>query len=367
MRFHLPLFLLTTLACSQAADPAARASNTIILDETAVKNLRIETAVAEETTFEETVFALGRIDVLPGRRAVVSSRITGRALEVLLKPDHAVEKGAAALVVESRQPGNPPPSVTLAAPLTGLVSRLEVVTGEPVEPGEALAEIVDLTDVYARARVPDHLAGELRAGQPARITVPAVPGRTFEATLEHFGAEADAETGTIEAAFRVANPDLILRPGMRAEFSIVTGRRENVFAIPQSAVQGDASNRFVFVKDFELPNAFLRTPVVTGKTNDRLVEIVSGLFPADEVVVTGAYPLSFVGGSTLSLKEALDAAHGHEHAADGSELTDAEKNAPAPASPEAGSQSPFWMIVSGILFAALVVVGLKKTGSRHAQ
>jgi len=59
--------------------------------------------------------------------------------------------------------------------------------------------------------------------------------------------------------------------------------------------------------------------------NDRFVEITSGLFPADEVVTRGAYSLSFAGASSVSLKEALDAAHGHEHAADGSELTDEQR------------------------------------------
>ena len=41
----------------------------------------------------------------------------------------------------------------------------------------------------------------------------------------------------------------------------------------------------------------------------------------DDVVVEGAYSLNFAGGGSLSLKEALDAAHGHEHNEDGSEIT----------------------------------------------
>ena len=77
-------------------------------------------------------------------------------------------------------------------------------------------------------------------------------------------------------------------------------------------------------KDFDLPNAFVKTPVEVGQMNDRFVEITSGLLPGDEVVTRGAYSLSFAGGGSVSLKEALDAAHGHEHAADGSELTPEE-------------------------------------------
>jgi hypothetical protein len=108
---------------------------------------------------------------------------------------------------------------------------------------------------------------------------------------------------------------------MRAEFSIVISKRNNVVSVPRAALQGDIANRFVYVRDFELPNAFVKTPVQVGEMNDRFVEITKGLFPADEVVTRGAYSLSFAGASSVSLKEALDAAHGHEHAADGSELT----------------------------------------------
>jgi multidrug efflux pump subunit AcrA (membrane-fusion protein) len=341
--------------------PAKNASNTIILGEAGVKNLRIETVMAEESVFEETIFALGRIEIYPGRKAVLSSRIPGRALEVPITLDHPIKAGDTALVVESRQPGNPPPQVRLPAPITGLVSAVNVAPGQPLEPTDVLAEILDLTDVYAIARVPEYLAGRLKVKQMARITAPAVPDRVFEADLEHIGASADPESGTVEAAFHVQNPDLALRPGMRAEFSIIVDRKENVFTVPRAAVQGDPSNRFVFVKDFELPNAFIKTPVVTGRMNDQSVEILSGLFPADEVVTRGAYSLSFVGGGTISLKEALDAAHGHEHAEDGSELTEANKPKPQTSAGEGTRQSPFWMIVSGCLFVALIFVSFRKS------
>src|SRR5687767_15150192 len=95
----LALLLSTPLA---AVDSNARKANTVVLDATGVKNLRIQTAIAEPAVFEETILALGRIEVYPGRRAVISSRIEGRALEVLAKHDHMIAKGDVAVVVESR-------------------------------------------------------------------------------------------------------------------------------------------------------------------------------------------------------------------------------------------------------------------------
>lgn len=359
----LSLALLATLPLRSADTASSRSTNTVVLDETGVKNLRIQTAVAKAGVFEETVFALGRIEVYPGRRAVISSRIPGRALEVLIKHDHPVKKGDVAIIVESRQFSDPPPTVALTAPISGLVSATLVVPGEPVNPDKTLAEILDLSEVYALARVPEHLAAKLKSGQKARITAPAVSGEVFVAQLEHLGALADAESGTVEAAFHVENPALALRPGMRAEFSIVVSQRTGVVSIPRSALQGDPASRFVYVKDFDLPNAFVKSPVVVGQSNDRFVEIISGLLPADEVVIEGAYSLAFAGAGTVSLKAALDAAHGHEHNADGSEISpDQKKSAGAQAHDHGHDHhhSPFWMIVSGVLFVLLLVVGFSK-------
>jgi membrane fusion protein, heavy metal efflux system len=352
--------LLLALPLSAQDAAATRRANTVVLDETGVKNLRIQTVVVEPGDFEETVFALGRIEVYPGNRAVVSSRIAGRAQEVRLKLDHSVTAGDLAVVVESRQVGNPPPTVELTAPISGLVSAVHVVTGEPVDPDKPLAEITDLSKVYALARVPESLAGRLKRGQRAHIRVAAVSGETFTAELEHFGAAADPASGTVEAAFRVANPELTLRPGMRAEFSIVTAKRTDVTSVPRAALQGTPANRFVYVKDFDLPHAFVKTAVVTGASNDRVVEIISGLLPADEVVTQGAYSLAFAGAGTISLKEALDAAHGHEHAADGSELkpgaTTTEDHGHAHGDhDDHAHESPLWKILTAVFFVAFVV------------
>lgn len=357
------LALLLAAPLGGAGTAPSRSANTVVLDATGVKNLRIETTVAKPGVFEETIFALGRIEVYPGRRAVISSRIPGRALEVLIKHDHPVKKGDIAIVIESRQFSDPPPTINLTAPISGLVSATFVVPGEPVNPDKTLAEILDLSEVYALARVPEHLAAKLKSGQKARITAPAVSGEVFVAELEHLGALADAESGTVEAAFHVANPALALRPGMRAEFSIVISERTGVVSVPRSALQGDPASRFVYVKDFDLPNAFVKSPVVVGQSNDRLVEIVSGLLPADEVVTQGAYSLAFAGAGTLSLKAALDAAHGHEHNADGSEITpDQKKSGDDHVHSHAYGHelSPFWKIVSGVLFVLLLGVGFAK-------
>ena len=89
-------------------------------------------------------------------------------------------------------------------------------------------------------------------------------------------------------------------------------------------MQGDRSNRFVFIKDYELENAYVRIPVTVGEISGERAEITAGLLPGDEVVTKGSYSLSFAGKGSVSLKEALDAAHGHPHNEDGTEMSEEE-------------------------------------------
>lgn len=360
----LPFFSL----CATQLGAASRSADTVILSETGMQNLRIETAVVEESDFEESIFALGRIEVQPGNSASVTSRVAGRIVELKALPGDSVQAGQEVVQVETRQPGFPPPTIMLKAPAGGLVTSLAVRLGDPVEPDKPLLEVTDLSKVYAVAQVPEHLAGKIKPDATAHITVSALPDEKFQGELLRFGTSVNRASGTIDAIFVLPNPGTLLRPGMRAEFSIVLSKRTGVVSVPRLALQGDAANRFVYVKDFELPNGFVRAPVVTGQMNDYAVEIVSGLLPADEVVTRGAYSLAFVGGGSVSLKEALDAAHGHEHAADGSELTEAQKPAAAVESTRSGGDSGhFWMIVSGILLVLLIVSVLPKRGLLRAQ
>lgn len=361
-----PLALLSAVVL-QAAD-SARLDNTVILEPAAVVNLQLEFVEAEETTFEETVFSLGHIEVLPGNRAIVSSRIPGRAFSVLVIPHQEVEVDAEVAWVESRQPGDPPPVIKLVAPISGLVSKVNIAQGQPVSPDQELIEIMDLNTVEAVAHVPQHLAGKLKIGNKAHIRVNALPEQVFEAKLVHTAAIADEVAGTLEAAFHVPNPDKLLRPGMKAEFSLVVNQREGVMSIPRSAVQGDAAERFVYIKDYDLKNAFVKTSIVLGAQNDQYVEVVKGLFPGDEVVTRGAYALAFAGKGSVSLKEALDAAHGHAHNEDGSEMTkeqlaangDDEDHAHEHGSQNWTNLTIFFAGTSGLLLVLLILAIIKR-------
>ena len=349
-----------TILAEDAID-TDRAANTVILDEIGVKNLRIEMVPVSEETFESTVFAIGRIEEIPATRSALSSRIAGRIVELNAYIGDEVKAGQVLAKVESRQPGNPPPTIELRALQGGIVVDSHSRIGEPVEPDSDLLDISDRSKLWAVAKIPEPEASGIVPGTKARIRVPALGDEVIEANLTRFGVEANREAGTIEGIFEIDNSNGKLQPGMRVEFSLITGVRKDVMSVPKSAVQGDPTKRVVFVEDFELPNAFVKAPVVLGEQNDTHVEVISGLFPGDEVVTRGSYSLSFAGsGSGMSLKEALDAAHGHEHNEDGSEMTADQKAADDAAKRAAsggGGSVPLWAwLVAGWAAIATIIM-----------
>jgi membrane fusion protein, heavy metal efflux system len=369
----LPLIPLVT-----AAVPIAP----VILTEQGVKNLGIETVAVEEADFETTVFALGRTEAIPESRSVLSSRISGRVAESHLMIGSYVEKNEELVLLESRQPGDPPPTIWLKAPASGTIIGVNATPGAPVEPTDRLAEIADLSTLYLIATVPQVTAGRIQQGTRAKVRFPLRPGKEYTATLLKFSAcpcpdpscalgqdvslrsekQEAADLNTAGVIFTLKNPDNQLRPGMSAECTISLERREAVLSIPREALQGGSANRHVYVKHASIPHAFDRVSVQTGMKSTDRVEIIDGLFPGDEVVTRGAYSLGYVNpGSGPSLKEAMDAAHGHEHNEDGSEKSpDQQHAAEATHDHDHASHAPalreMFFIVSTIILALLLLV-----------
>lgn len=377
----LSLILVAVTHASVAIPP-------VILTDQGIKNLGLETVAVEEADFEITTFALGRTEAIPERRSVVSSRVAGRVIENNLKIGKYVEKDEPLVLLESRQPGDPPPSIWLKAPASGTVISVNTRLGAPLEPSDRLAEIADLQTIYLIVTMPQATAGKIKQGTQAKVRFPLRPDREYTATLLKLatpicpdavcamgqdtstrspGPES-ADINSTSVIFTIENTDGQLRPDMNAECFVIMEKRQNVLSVPREALQGAAANRHVYVKHMTIPNAFDRVHVQTGLTGNGRVEIVDGLLPGDEVATRGSYSLGFAGSSGgPSLKEALDAAHGHEHNEDGTEKSE-DQSAHASEEHEEHSHEShgmstremFFMASTAILALLLVVASFRR-------
>lgn len=272
----------------------APTSGPIAITAEAKKNLALVVEEAQLRTLDKTVLVFGQIEIIPNHSAAVSSRIAGRVIDVKVSDGESVKKGQVVVEVESLQLGDPPPRVQYAAPIDGVVIDRHAVQGDSVEPNKHLMEIVDLSEVYAEGRIFEGQIAAIKTGQKVRVSVESYPQEQFTGTVDLLSGTLDAETRTLKVWVRIKNPDLKLRPNMRARLNIVTAEADSVVTVPLAAVLGEAGNFFVFVQSDTDELVFERKPVVLGMKDDRYAEIVEGVFPSDKVVTLGNYQLQYV-------------------------------------------------------------------------
>jgi HlyD family secretion protein len=132
------------------------------------------------------------------------------------------------------------------APITGtiiekLVERGQVISSptRDVGGGTVLLRMADLGLVQVRTLVDETDIGKIQVGQRASVTVDAFPNRPFEGSVLKIEPQAQTEQNVtmFPVLVRIDNRDGLLRPGMNSEVEVHVGQRENVLAVPNSALR----------------------------------------------------------------------------------------------------------------------------------
>jgi HlyD family secretion protein len=222
------------------------------------------------------------------------------------------------------------------APFDGIVTNLPVREGETVvvgiqnAEGSTLMTLADMSVITAEVKVDETDIVNIQMGQPADVTVDALPGRVFKGHVTLVGDQAilrstgiatsQSTTGTEEAKdFKVvitldqAYPEL--RPGLSTTAKITTAHKSNVLTLPIQALTNhvpetlDANGKppaassstavaagkpatpvqgVFLMKDFQGKSRAVFVPVTTGITGSTEIEVVSGLEEGQEIV-TGPF------------------------------------------------------------------------------
>ncbi len=180
---------------------------------------------------------------------------------------------------------------TLNAPFDGIVAEVTGEIGEvatPSPPGIPTPPAVDLIDdscLYVSAPMDEVDAPRLKTGQPARISLDALPGRTFSGHVRRIApyvteVEKQARTVDVEVDFDTP-PRNALLVGYSADVEAIIERRDNVLRVPTQAIQQDGTV-LVLGRDDRLEARRLKT----GLANWAFTEIVAGLDAGDRVLLS---------------------------------------------------------------------------------
>ena len=130
----------------------------------------------------------------------------------------------------------------------------------------------------------------MQSGKTARVTLPALPGQTFQAKVRLIGKQVDAASRTVPVRIAIANSSGVLRPGMSATAWVPLGESsQQILTVPAASVQRIENQWYVFIPKSD--DTFELRQVGRGRDLEGEIEIVSGLKSGETVVVDGAFLL----------------------------------------------------------------------------
>jgi Cu(I)/Ag(I) efflux system membrane fusion protein len=186
------------------------------------------------------------------------------------------------------------------APAAGIVAEVAVQDGSSVSAGMPMFRIADFSRVWVIAEVVEDQAGWIVPGKSAEITVPSLPGKTFEGKVDYLYPEFNRSARTLRARIALSNPALELKPGMYASVTLYGGASEPAVLVPAEAVIQTGKRSIVIVREGE--GRFRPVAVKTGIESEGRMQILTGLKAGEQVVVSGQFLIE----SEANLKGALD-------------------------------------------------------------
>jgi len=178
-------------------------------------------------------------------------------------------------------------NTVLRSPITGVVTARNYDKGDMYTMGQPLFTVQEITPVKLLVGISESDYTRVKKGDKVSITADALPGETFEGTIERLYPIIDAATHTFTIEVKVANKNRRLRPGMYAKVTVNFGSNNSV-VIPDRALvrQQGSGDKFVYVYDPETRIvSFVK--VTVGTRFDRSAEILEGLSDDAFVVTEG--------------------------------------------------------------------------------
>ena len=261
------------------------------------KMLGLKLEAATLRPLSELLNLNGEVRPLPGRQAQVSTRISGQVKEIYTALGNRVSVGQRLARVQSRLVGDPPPSVDVSAPMSGIVDVVSVTVGQSVEPTTVMFHIQNSTAVNVVAKVYEEDLGKIQIGQDANVKLLSYPDRMFSGKVGLIGPSLDPLSRTVDVWVTLPNTEGLLKPNLFARVGVVLKQNAATLAVPNAAIIEANGEKFVFVQQ---KGAYARVDVTTGSSDDKYTEITEGLVPGDEVVTQGnrqVYTVWLTGGT----------------------------------------------------------------------
>jgi membrane fusion protein, multidrug efflux system len=174
------------------------------------------------------------------------------------------------------------------APVPGILDERQVEIGSMVSMGTPVARIIDVNPAKISAGVPERFAADITPGTQARVTIDALPGRTFDARVDYVGAAVNPRNRTFPIELTLPNPGRAIKPEMVANVDVIKRNVAQAVVVPQEALVRVENGFVAFVVEESGGGPIARArSVVTGAAQRNRVVVQSGLQPGDRLIVVG--------------------------------------------------------------------------------
>jgi Cu(I)/Ag(I) efflux system membrane fusion protein len=190
------------------------------------------------------------------------------------------------LIDQVGRAGRPIDTITVRAPSSGVIQKLDVRAGMTVIAGQTLAEIDGLGSVWVTAAVPEIQAALVRNGQAVTVTLDAYPGETFAARVQSILPRVAGDSRTLQARIELPNRRGRLRPGMFANVSFGASSNDALSAPTEALIR---TGRRTLVMLARPDGRYESVEVTVGREGGGRSEILAGLNAGDRVVASGQF------------------------------------------------------------------------------
>ncbi len=190
-------------------------------------------------------------------------------------------------IAELERSGEVTKTLTLVAPVNGIVLEKMVVEGQQVMPGMRLYRIANLSSVWVEGEVFEQDLQFVRTGAVAHIEVAAYSGEHWMGRVSFVYPTVDERNRTNRIRITVPNPGMRLKPGMYATVYVDVTLGGPTLAVPRDAVVVTGERNLVFVRDAE--GTLTPREVVLGARAGELVQILDGLQEGETIVAAANF------------------------------------------------------------------------------
>jgi Cu(I)/Ag(I) efflux system membrane fusion protein/cobalt-zinc-cadmium efflux system membrane fusion protein len=172
----------------------------------------------------------------------------------------------------------------------GVLAETTVVNGSAVQAGQRIMRIVDHRTLWLDAQIDPLDLPWIHLGQPAQASIAGVPRKISRGKVIFIDPNVDPATRTTTVRLAIDNKNLKLRPGMYATVRLSATPANDALLAPRSAIIDTGQRQVAFVA--QGGGHFQPRDVKLGLVgSDGMAQILNGLSPGEQVVVTGQFLL----------------------------------------------------------------------------